>query len=127
MVDLPAEVIGQVLEYAGKVKLRNGKYINQISKEDPRYDILRTIPLKHGGTFMIYNKWCYMVQVVKDGKNILLYKENHPCHPEGEISITHIYICRSYHHIIGNKFPPCFVPADDYKTTKKWIEDLPDL
>jgi hypothetical protein len=42
--DLPNDVIMQIFAYCGIVKLRNGKWINQISPIDVRYSLLRTIP-----------------------------------------------------------------------------------
>jgi hypothetical protein len=43
---LPLDIIYHILSYTGIVKLRNGKYIYQISKTDVRYKILDSIP-KH--------------------------------------------------------------------------------
>ena len=50
------------------------------------------------------------------------YMENHPNHPEGEMSISHIGMNQLYPHVIGNKFPPCFLPNLDVNNKKKWIE-----
>ena len=41
---LPLEIIHHILEYTGKIKYRNGKYMNQIATDDDRYKILQTIP-----------------------------------------------------------------------------------
>jgi len=124
---LPEELENQVLEYTGKMKLRNGKYINQIPKDDPRYDILLTIPPKKGKICMMYNQMCYISLVNKDKRCIIAYIENHPNHPEGEMSIAHIGEERLYPHVIGNKFPPCFLPnLSDVNNKKRWIEYYDD-
>ena len=61
---LPEVLENNVLEYAGKIKLRNGKYMKQIPKDDLRYDILRTIPPKKGKVCMMYNQMCYISLVI---------------------------------------------------------------
>ena len=123
---LPEELENQVLEYTGKMKLRNGKYINQIPKDDPRYDILRTIPHKKGKVCMMYNQMCYISLVIKNERCIISYMENHPNHPEGEISISYVGMNQLYPHILGNKFPPCFVPSLDNNNKKRWKEYYDD-
>jgi hypothetical protein len=42
--NLPNELIHIILLYDGKIKYRNGKYMNQILRHDTRYKILQTIP-----------------------------------------------------------------------------------
>ena len=45
---LPIEIIHHILTYDGTIlRERNGKYMKQIVKSDKRYDILKTIPIKH--------------------------------------------------------------------------------
>jgi len=41
---LPQDIIHYILSYNGKIKYRNGKYMNQICKEDKRYKLLLKIP-----------------------------------------------------------------------------------
>ena len=41
----PLEIVHRILAYDGRIKYRNGKYMNQISPEDDRYEMLLTIPI----------------------------------------------------------------------------------
>ncbi len=43
LTNIPLELYYRILEYEGSVKLRNGKYIKQISKDDNRYKMLKNI------------------------------------------------------------------------------------
>ena len=44
MVLLPLEIVHLILEYDGRIKNRNGKYMNQIAQDDDRYLMLQKIP-----------------------------------------------------------------------------------
>ena len=41
---LPLEIVHRILEYDGRIKYRNGKYMNQIAQDDDRYQMLQGIP-----------------------------------------------------------------------------------
>ena len=41
----PLEIVHRILEYHGSIKYRKGKFMNQISPEDDRYEMLLSIPI----------------------------------------------------------------------------------
>jgi hypothetical protein len=41
---IPHDVLNIILSYDGSIKYRRGKYMNQISEKDERYQLLLTIP-----------------------------------------------------------------------------------
>ena len=63
--NLPNEIIDLIIHYDGRIKLRNGVYMNQISKKDERYQLLSSMSRKEFyeltlntglETFMINNR-----------------------------------------------------------------------
>lgn len=42
-INIPKELLNNILEYDGRIKYRTGKYINTINKNDKRYNIIHPI------------------------------------------------------------------------------------
>jgi len=42
----PIDIVDKIMRYTGKMRWRNGVFMNQIRKDDVRYIILQTIPQK---------------------------------------------------------------------------------
>jgi hypothetical protein len=69
---LPNGIISEIVSYTGTTyKKRNGKYMGQIPKNDPRYAIIETVP-KMRITFF---------HTLHDGSQLLCY----------EVNLTHPY------------------------------------
>jgi hypothetical protein len=57
---LPLDIVHYILSYDGLFKLRNGKYMGQISKSDYRYELLLEIPREFTSS---YPNWRYVLRV----------------------------------------------------------------
>jgi len=67
---LPLEIVHKILEYDGKIKYRNGKYMNQISLDDERYSILQNMPI------IIPNR-CYGWNITMITSKNVIYMDKH--------------------------------------------------
>jgi tyrosine-protein phosphatase YwqE len=56
---LPEDVVHHILLYIDTIKYRNGKYMNQISKNDKRYELLRRIPRMNVWDVNVYEIFIY--------------------------------------------------------------------
>jgi hypothetical protein len=54
MNTLPKDIIHHILQYNDAIKWRNGRYMNQIPRNDARYELLKTIPPKISRTETIH-------------------------------------------------------------------------
>ena len=69
---LPLELIHLIVAYDGRIKYRNGKYINQIAPDDNRYKMLQQMPQIQP----FYHHFFYMK--ILDSRNInVIYCEKH--------------------------------------------------
>jgi len=68
MIQLPVDIVNRILEYQGYYKKRNGKFMQQISPTDKRYDMLKGMPKKK----RLY-KNTYCVTIYKKNEEEQLY------------------------------------------------------
>ena len=84
MNQLPLEVIHNILDYDGRIKYRNGKYINKIAPYDYRYDMLQKIPIIRPKRLSTY------MTIVSYNKNFIFEKHMYPYSGDKPLSITTI-------------------------------------
>jgi len=82
---LPTDIVDHILGYTGKLKLRNGKYMGQISKLDPRYVQLNTIPKPLDS---IYNSRNNFVRTVVFKGNTHSIRVAYSLYPSSQFSET---------------------------------------
>ena len=99
----PLEIVHRILEYDGRIKYRHGKYMNQISKSDKRYELLLKIPRK---TTMGYRGYGVILHV-NERLKIYIWDIHNYLHPP-----VYEYIFRSvcrvadYYNIMIKYSPP---------------------
>ena len=78
---LPNGIIREIIAYTGaKYKKRNGKYMGQIPKNDPRFTLLSNIPKKQINIFFVNNEYTYFsskVMLLENDRNDIYTIELH--------------------------------------------------
>ena len=72
-LNLPIDIVNKILDYDGSIKYRNGKYINQISKTDKRYEMLLNIRRSFMHDRYLTNLYYKSVLVVSPKLVIMIY------------------------------------------------------
>jgi len=95
MALLPPEIIHRILEYDGRIKYRNGKYMDQIPRDDYRYALLETIPK----LFPNYlHQFCYILV-----RNRKLFWEKLKTPYEGTLG-EETFLVKNYERPHSNKY-----------------------
>ena len=96
----PLELVHRILEYDGRIKYRHGKYMNQISKNDDRYQMLLTVPK----ILSCYHNFFYLTISDSRNRNInVIYCEKHMKFELGEeVSLIYTYSNTRYVRYIYN-------------------------
>ena len=89
---LPIDIIHNILSYNESLKLRNGKYIGQISKTDIRYQLLLLIPRE---CKEVLPHFCYSLRVnhrltIKIWEYILHKRIEYDYHFRDKIPISYV-------------------------------------
>ena len=89
--DIPKELLHLILEYDGRIKHRNGEYINTIHKKDTRYDMI--IPI-------IKKKLRILNDIEIDGSKFYFEFAFDICNQVG--------LCYDYHFSYADTFEICY-------------------
>ena len=86
---LPIEIVHRILEYDGRIKYRYGKYMNQITPDDYRYNILLTVPKIQ--SIIDGNYWFTKIGMYKVNNRIKMYAVKTVSEYSGENPKINIY------------------------------------
>ena len=59
--EIPCDMLQLILQFDGRLKKRNGVYMNQIPRQDERFPLLRTIPRKEFFGNTLNSKRVFMI------------------------------------------------------------------
>ena len=93
---IPKELLHIILEYDGRIKYKNGKYVNIIHKNDERYNIITPIVSK---------KMEIMKRTQIDGSGFYFEFGFDTCRNVG--------LCYDYNFSFENKFEICYYDTRD--------------
>ena len=93
---IPKDVLHIILEYDGRIKYKNGKYVNIIHKNDERYNIITPIVSK---------KMEIMKRTQIDGSGFYFEFGFDTCRNVG--------LCYDYNFSFANKFEICYYDTRD--------------
>jgi len=75
----PIDIIDKIVRYTGKMRWRNGVFMNQIRKDDARYVILQTIPEKiytYDPISNVHNTYVFFNSYKDNMRKIIVKYEN---------------------------------------------------
>ena len=98
----PIDLVDNIVRYTGKMRLRNGIFMNQINKEDIRYVVLQTIPGK-----------IYTYDPISNVHDSIVY------FTPGKNNMNKIIVKYEYKHIVHALFKHSFV--DSFNASIDWI------
>ena len=105
MDNLPKDIIILILKFDGRIKYRKGKYVDCISKNDHRYNILS------------------MLKIPTPVQYTMEYECNHPEHFEYSINFNELYRLSVWNVIYNppNKIQYFFYKVSESNVSYKWV------
>ena len=77
--EIPTDILHLILKYDGRIRERNGIYMNQIPIQDERYEIIKSIPEKtyykmnyidHCETFVYFKNQKFYIGFIESSESI---------------------------------------------------------